>query len=85
MRAFAMREGLDARRLSRWRLRLETEVARGAGDATPEFVELGSLRPRDVPRVEVVLRSGRVLRVAETIDPSALVRLARALEEDSPC
>jgi len=82
MRAFAMREGLDPQRLYRWRRRLATEAAAGATEAIPVFVEL---RPRDVHPVEVVLRSGRVLRVAETIDPSALLRLARALEDDSPC
>lgn len=82
MLAFAKREGLDVHRLYRWRRRLEAEGSAGAAEATREFVEL---RPRDVQPVEVVLRSGRVLRVSETIDAPALLRLVRALEEDAPC
>lgn len=78
--AFARREGLDAHRLYRWRRRL---AADGPVKETPvEFVEL---RRADVEGVEVVLRCGRVLRVSDTIDPSRLARLARALEEPARC
>ena len=80
--AFAMREGLDVQRLYRWRRRLEAEGSTEQVEAAPEFVEL---RPRDMQPVEVVLRCGRVLRVSETIDASALLRLVRALEDDAPC
>jgi len=84
MLAFADREGLDVRRLYRWDRRLSAEsfVVDPAPAPAPEFVEL---RPRGAEPVEVVLRSGRVLRVSETIDPSALVRLALALERSEPC
>ena len=81
--AFAIREGLDAQRIRRWQHQLEAVA--GAGTALtvakpPKFVEL---RPSAPERVEVVLRSGHVLRVAESIDPSALVRLVNALEQSS--
>lgn len=76
MAAFAKREGLEVRRLNHWRRRIG-DVVRAA-----EFVEL---RPRGLEHVEVVLRSGRVLRVSETIHPSLLARLAYALEDPSAC
>jgi len=78
--AFAAREGLDAQRLYFWRRRVETEVA--AAETSPAFIEL---RPRGSELVEIVLRSGRVLRVAETVDPAALVRLVAALDQTEPC
>jgi hypothetical protein len=78
-KAFAARECLDVNRLYRWRRRLGAERV---GDEGPEFVEL---RPRGADRVEVVLRSGHVLRVAETIDPKALARIVAALEQSGPC
>lgn len=79
MAAFAQHEGLDVQRLYRWRRQLaHVPIA----SRTAEFVEL---RPRAVEHVEVVLRSGRVLRVSETIQPSLLTRLASALEDPSAC
>ena len=82
LRTFAQRVGLDAQRLYRWRRVLEAEPRVGHAAAAPEFVEI---RPAQIPSVEIVLRSGRLLRVAETIDSSVLARLARALEEESSC
>lgn len=75
---FANREGLVAARLYRWRHRLE---ARSEAVPSPSaFVEL----PRRVPeRVEIELRSGRVLRVSESIEAGALLRLVDVLEQ--PC
>lgn len=78
--AFAGREGLDVNRLYRWRRRLEAEGE--VAGSRPEFVEI---RPRSAEVVEVVLRCGRVLRVSETVDPSALVRLVTALERSPAC
>jgi hypothetical protein len=78
--AFAVVQGIDAQRLYYWRRRLASE--RVAGQPTPEFVEI---RPRRPEPVEVVLRSGRVLRVAESIDPAALMRLVAVLEHVEPC
>lgn len=74
--AFAEREGLDVQRLRSWRNKVGPLV-------TPAFVEV---RPRTIERtVEVVLPSGLVLRVAESIDATALRRLIGALELPSPC
>jgi transposase-like protein len=72
---FARREGLDVERLYRWRRELAAE-GRPAAPA-PELIEI---RPRPAASVEIVLASGRVLRVAETIDVAALARLVAALE-----
>ena len=78
-----MREGLDPQRLRRWAHDLETVAEpEPAAALPPKFVEV---RPRAVEPVEVVLRSGRVLRVAESIDTAALVRLVEALERADPC
>lgn len=65
---FAAREGLDVQRLRHWRKRLAE---------APAFVEL---TPRAPERVEVVLRSGRTLRVPATIDRATLAALIEALE-----
>ena len=75
---FAEREGLVAERLYRWRRQLgaaSTDVAK-----PPAFIEV---RPRASVPVEIVLRSGRTLRVSESIDAPALRRLVEVLEQ--PC
>jgi transposase-like protein len=91
LRAFARREGLDAQRLTRWRRRLAAApvtfeevvaVVRSAPvsplvDAAAAYVER--------ERFEVVLRSGRVVRVAESFDASALRRLLAVVDEAGPC
>lgn len=68
---FATRAGLDVQRFRFWQRRL-------AAESTPSFVEL---RPREPERVELVLRSGRTLRFASSIDRGELAALVRALEE----
>lgn len=73
---FARRQGFDPQRLYCWRRRLTDQREL----AEPSFVEVAA--PATAP-VEVVLRSGRVLRVSERIDPEALRRLAEALEQDA--
>ena len=90
---FARRTGLEVKRLYRWRERLAADRSRRIRrpEEMPEFVELRprpqvvEQLPRDGQPVEVVLRSGRILRVAETIDPLVLLRLVRALEDDPAC
>ena len=62
----ARRSTHDVQRLHSWRRKFATA---GAKERAPGFVEF---RPRAVERVEVVLRSGHVLRVAESIDTAAL-------------
>lgn len=74
--AFARQEGIDVQRLHRWRRLLTTDTS------MPAFLEL---RPRSSDRVEVVLTSGRVLRVSEQISETALLRLVEILERGAPC
>jgi transposase-like protein len=78
--AFAAREGLDVQRLRSWSRRL----APAAHKERPRsaFVEVV---PRAAERVEIALRSGHVLRVAESIDTATLRRLVEALELPSSC
>jgi hypothetical protein len=51
------------------------------------FVELGqhAAATAAANRIEIMLRSGRTLRAAETIDPVALRRLVDVLEHDAGC
>ena len=80
VRAFGRREGIGVPRLYFWRQRIKATGADAA--ARSAFVEL---RRSVTERVEVVLRSGRVLRVAESIDGVSLRRLVTALDPDVPC
>jgi transposase-like protein len=80
LNAFAARQGIDAQRLYYWRRRLAGQHV--VALPPPQFVELRP--PRSEP-VEVMLRSGRVLRVAESIDSAVLIRLVAALEHVEPC
>jgi transposase-like protein len=80
MLAFAEREGIDPRRLHRWR----RTVAVDRPAPAPELVEV-RLRSAEPEPVEITLRSGRLVRVSETIDPAALERIVRALEEPTSC
>jgi hypothetical protein len=73
-RAFAEREGLEVQRLLRWRRVLGAD---GVAPPAPAFVEL-ERAPMDL--VEVVVRSGRVLRVPASIAATDLRRLVEALE-----
>ena len=76
---FAHLKGLEAQRLYRWQRRLGGEPV--GPQAAPGFIEVcahGSVTSTGT--FEVVLRSGRVLRAAETITPSVLERLVTALE-----
>jgi Transposase len=77
--AFAAREGLDPQRLYFWRRRVEA----GPVAPPPTFIEVRHGAERE--RIEVVLRSGRVVRVGEAIDAGVLRRLIAALEQDPAC
>jgi hypothetical protein len=75
---FAEREGLQPVRLQRWRRRLAREEGRVA------FVEVG--RPTSaLGLIEVVLVTGRVVRVAESVDVAALGRIVEMLEQVPAC
>jgi hypothetical protein len=85
---FASQNGLEPQRLRRWQRRLarEVRVRRPAGvtraaSTTSQAPAVIELRPsqRSVEPIELVLGSGVTLRVAETIDPTALARLVTAL------
>lgn len=78
--AFAAREGLDPQRLYFWRRRLGSSAE--ASEA-PTFIEVRPAARREL--VEIALRSGHVIRVAESIDPGALRRFVDALEEGRAC
>lgn len=78
VRTFARREGVDEQRLYFWRRRLGG-AERGGGAAA--FVEV-TPAPRSLGHVEIVLRSGRVLRAAEAIDGQVLRRIVEALEDE---
>jgi transposase-like protein len=77
--AFAAREGIVPQRLYFWRRRAEA----GAVEAAPAFIEVRRAAERE--RVEIVLRSGHIVRVAESIEVGALRRLVDALEQDPAC
>jgi len=77
--AFARCEGLDPQRLYFWRRRL------GSGDSgsEPARVQFVEVHPGAGRQVEVLLRTERVLRVCEGIEPDVLLRLCEALERSS--
>jgi hypothetical protein len=87
---FASQQGLEPQRLRRWQRRLAGERRRPtraphpASRAVPAPPALIELRPtasaRPAPTVEIVLASGVIVRVAETIDPATLARLVAAIE-----
>ena len=76
---FARREGLDHQRLRAWRQKLGSGAL---APTNPAFIEI-SRRPSE--RVEVLLPSGVVLRVVESIDTTALRRIAAAFADDKRC
>jgi transposase-like protein len=78
--AFAARERFDAQRLYRWRSQLA--ATNRTTQPAPAFVEI---QPRQAEPVEVLLRSGRVLRVSESICPAELERPVVVLERVSSC
>jgi hypothetical protein len=87
--AFALSEGLDPQRVSRWRRRLaspaapvfEEFVRPGPAEGQAGEVTVGAGREW----FEIVLRTGRVVRVPESFDASALRRLLEVVEEGGPC
>jgi len=79
---FASREGFKPERVARWTRKLKVSTLPKA----PKFVELRPMgvRPRSTP-IEIVLRSGHILFVAESVDPTALRRVLELLERDAEC
>lgn len=86
LRAFATREGLDTQRLERWRRRLATPVFEEV--TCPEVV---AVTPGEVvdtaqrERFEIVLGGGRIVRVPESFDTNALLRLLEVVDQVRSC
>ena len=77
VREFAEAEAVDPQRLYRWRALIARRSA-------PPFVEIPRpLSPLAVP-VEVVLRSGRVVRVPDGFSDETLRRVVAALDDEPP-
>jgi hypothetical protein len=74
VREFAEAEGLDPQRLHRWR----AQIAKGAA---PAFVEISRRSPAEP--MEVVLRSGHVVRVSDGFSEETLRRVVAVLSEES--
>jgi hypothetical protein len=84
--AFAIQEGLDPQRLTRWRRQLAA--------APPMFEEvvpvvttldMAAASHGAGERFEIVLPSGRVVRVPTSFDASALRRLLDVVDEVGAC
>ena len=87
--AFAISEGLDPQRIHRWRRRLAAEGAPTFEEIPPRAIT-ATLNPAAVTgvareRFEIVLSSGRVVRVPESFDAGALRRLLTVVEESRAC
>jgi hypothetical protein len=76
LRQFARRNGFDPQRLYWWQRRLQ-EPPPGAA---PAFIEVERDAAASRVGMEVVLRSGRVVRVPPSFDPGAVRRLVELLE-----
>jgi hypothetical protein len=87
--AFATGAGLDPQRLIRWRRRLATMGSPTFEEVLPcvalATVERDALRGVGRERFEVVLPSGRVVRVPESFDAGALRRLLAVVDEARAC
>lgn len=75
VREFATREGLDVQRVYRWRAQMRSP--RGSKEA-PAFVEIKAIAAASI---EIVLRSGHVVRVRDGFGEDTLRRLVAVLEE----
>lgn len=73
VREFAARHGLDAQRLYRWR----AQVGSVGSTPAPAFIEV---KPPAGAAIEVVLRSGHVVRVRTGFGEEDLRRVVAALE-----
>jgi len=87
--AFAAREGLDAQRLWRWRRQLGTPPATAFEEIVrydaASSLDGEALASPERERFEIVLTSGRVVRVPASFDASALRQLLTIVEEARPC
>jgi hypothetical protein len=82
---FAIREGLDPQRLSRWRRRLAAPSPGFEEVIASEIIAADAAAREKTERFEIVLASGRVVRVSESFDSGALRRLLAVVDEERPC
>lgn len=78
---FARRQGLEPHRLYRWQGELQKAKAASRAAGSPSPPALVEIHPRRAEPVEIILGSGRVMRVSETIDVAALARLIGVLDQ----
>lgn len=86
---FAIGEGLDPQRLTRWRRRLAATAAPTFEEIVPQVITAtiasDTAAGMERERFEIVLPSGRVVRVPESFDASALRRLLSVVDEVRAC
>jgi transposase-like protein len=91
LQAFAAREGLDPQRLVRWSRQLASSMDAPAfeevvvDDAAMSPLDGDTVVGAERERFEIVLRSGRVVRVPDAFDVSALRRLLEVVDEVRAC
>ncbi len=80
--AFATQQGLNVHTLRGWSSALQRPAARvvNAGFARLIAVDTASARPVEPGAIDVVLASGRVVRVRQGFDPALLRDVLAALE-----
>jgi transposase-like protein len=81
-KTFAAREGLKPERVARWKRKLRPGKPLVV---PPSFVELRPMSKGRRCRIEIVLRSGHVLFVSESVDPKSLGQIVELLERDGEC
>ena len=79
---FAQREGVSPEQLTWWKGRLRTLQCDAPAAETPLFVELKG--PSAGVGVELVMRSGAVMRVPVGFDEDTVARLVRVLDGEAP-
>jgi hypothetical protein len=79
---FAEQQGLNVRSLQRWSSTLQRASASVDRTAFARVIPIdsGAKRPTEPAPVEVVLASGRVVRVGKGFDPGLLREVVTALE-----
>lgn len=87
--AFAAREGLDAQRLWRWRRQLGAPAATAFEEIVRHDAASGfdgeTPAPPERERFEIVLTSGRVVRVPASFDATVLRQLLTIVDGVRPC
>jgi transposase-like protein len=87
--AFAIEAGLDPQRLTRWRRQLAAPSPPTFEEVmsvvSPEILETDAVAQGSDERFEIVLPSGRVVRVPASFEAGALRRLLAVVDEERAC